>query len=75
MADEADISDERILRGVEEKRAALAAEQPVAVSVGYCLNCGPEVKLPEGQRWCDGDCRDDWEKERARQKRLAENTS
>lgn len=25
---------------------------------GYCHNCGEE--LPAG-RWCDADCRDDWE--------------
>lgn len=29
---------------------------------GFCLNCGPDVPLADGQRWCDGDCRDDWQK-------------
>lgn len=27
---------------------------------GYCLNCGET--LQPGQRWCDADCLEDWEK-------------
>ncbi len=27
---------------------------------GFCLNCNEEVEHP--LRWCDTDCRDDWEK-------------
>lgn len=33
-------------------------------ATGYCLNCGQEL-LPwsgQPQRWCDAECRDDWEK-------------
>ena len=26
---------------------------------GFCLNCGPDVPLPAGHRWCDAKCRDD----------------
>ena len=26
---------------------------------GHCLNCGED--LPAGVRWCDADCRVDWE--------------
>lgn len=42
---------------------------------GYCLACGlvfPDLTgcavLDEGQpdRWCDADCRDDWERDQAR---------
>lgn len=29
-------------------------------AIGHCLNCGPEVPLPPGKRWCDPDCRDDF---------------
>ena len=29
------------------------------VACGYCLNC--DAQLPDGQRWCDDDCRDDWQ--------------
>lgn len=34
-------------------------------ATGICLFCGEP--LPAGQRWCDADCRDDWERaQRAR---------
>lgn len=33
---------------------------------GYCLFCGEP--LPKGKRWCDADCRDQWEKERRKSK-------
>lgn len=29
---------------------------------GYCHYCGAKLNNPEA-RWCDADCRDDWEKE------------
>lgn len=32
---------------------------------GFCLNCGE--KITQKERWCDADCRDDWQK---RQKKL-----
>lgn len=31
---------------------------------GYCLFCGEP--LPRGRRWCNADCRDNWEKENRR---------
>ena len=37
-----------------------------AEPTGYCLNCGNPDILP-GMRWCDVDCRSDWE---ARQTRV-----
>jgi hypothetical protein len=33
-------------------------------AVGLCLNCSAAV--PEGHRWCDADCRDDWQARRNR---------
>jgi hypothetical protein len=36
-------------------------QPPEAVATGHCLNCD-ELLLEHGQRWCDADCRDDWEK-------------
>lgn len=38
--------------------------KPVATAVftGFCLNCDEPVQHP--RRWCDAECRDDWEKER-----------
>lgn len=35
-----------------------------ADETGFCLFCGEPV--PPGYRWCDKTCRDQWEKERAR---------
>lgn len=59
MADEADLTAER-----EEKEAParlLAARKPVGPApIGACLSC--EEVLPDGHRWCDQDCRTDWEK-------------
>lgn len=34
--------------------------------VGYCLNCGPEVKLAKPLRWCDADCQSDWTRRQRR---------
>lgn len=38
-----------------------AAKRPDAVATGYCLSCEREI-TKSGQRWCNADCRDDWEK-------------
>lgn len=34
---------------------------PKIEATGWCLFC--DEPLPEGRRWCDADCRDDWELE------------
>lgn len=61
MTDIIDTANERA-----EKDLALALKaathQSGPAAVGYCLNCGPDVPLTDGRRWCDGDCRDDWQK-------------
>lgn len=57
-ADDADRSsaiEEFFLRQAQRFRKP---EGPVAT--GWCLNC--EKETPEGRRWCDTDCRDDWER-------------
>lgn len=42
-------------------RAALRGRKPSAPApCGFCFNC--ESPLPAGRRWCDADCRDDWER-------------
>jgi hypothetical protein len=42
------------------ERFTLAARCPAApAATGHCLNCGEP--LPAGRRWCDTDCRDDWQ--------------
>ncbi len=34
---------------------------PKIEPTGKCLYC--EAPLPDGRRWCDADCRDDWQAE------------
>jgi len=67
MSDDADRSDLKIeaaiLDGVRKARAAAALPW-----TGYCLNC--EAEVVEQLRFCDADCRDDFERlERARRLR------
>lgn len=60
MADKADIAGEKeqfVMMGNLTQSKKPEGPEPR----GYCLNCGPEVKLPVGMRWCDSACRDDWE--------------
>lgn len=35
---------------------------PAAVATGRCLNCSDPIPAP--RRWCDADCRDDWQRGR-----------
>ena len=59
--DLAQVQNERL------NQAALALRKPVAPeATGRCLNCGEP--LPDGQRWCDADCRDDWQRTIARKR-------
>lgn len=45
--------------------AAMTFRKPAAPApCGHCLNC--DEPLPEGERWCDADCRTDWEKRETR---------
>ena len=55
--DLAAIEDEYIIENVRRK-AALIEVQPT----GNCLACGEPLK--ESARWCNADCRDDWERMR-----------
>lgn len=62
MADEADRADEQ---AEQTLRAALLRRLPAGPdATGLCLWCGIEVAF--GVRWCDRDCRDDWERHAAR---------
>lgn len=59
VADESDMATERELLDTELAiRAALAKHNPLP-PVGFCYNC--EARLSNGNRFCDVDCRDDWE--------------
>lgn len=60
MADEIYLASLRIdalIEGkVEQARRMAAAPQ---VAIGKCLNCHTELEPP--MRWCDTECRDDWQ--------------
>lgn len=62
MADEVDITAERLERemALMLRRRAEAGPEPT----GHCLWCGARLRRP--LRWCDAECRDDWERDRAR---------
>ncbi|MDR2092328.1 MAG: DUF2116 family Zn-ribbon domain-containing protein [Azoarcus sp.] len=58
----ADIID--LANATAEKIAADALHQRKPegpMPTGVCLYCGEP--LPDGRRWCDANCRDDWQKE------------
>lgn len=58
MADEADIANERVELIIS---TALKVRRPIGpVPNGRCYNCAEPVA--DGLRWCDNDCRDDWQK-------------
>lgn len=38
-----------------------AAKAKKVEATGCCLYCGEAV--PEGHRWCDAECRDEWQKD------------
>ena len=45
--------------------AALTKRKPLGPTpCGHCFNC--EAPLPPADRWCDADCRADWEQREAR---------
>lgn len=65
MTDIADLADDevggavdRAMRNIDTRREAEAT--------GFCLSplCGEAVDPPK--RWCDADCRDDWQRHQRR---------
>ncbi|WP_274585342.1 hypothetical protein V9W64_10550 [Neisseria leonii] len=65
MTDELDLASEReeLMRQSALYRQSKAAVRE-AEPTGSCLYC--EEPLSDGLRWCNADCRDDWERERKR---------
>lgn len=63
MADNVDQAAERTELILSVGLAYRKPEPPVAS--GRCLNCG-ELLPESGSRWCDADCKFDWEKRQAR---------
>lgn len=62
MPDFADLGSAREQLDTELALQLRRPEGPVAI--GRCLSCG--ARLARGMRWCDADCRDDWQREQPR---------
>jgi hypothetical protein len=62
--------DQACEREEKDRAVSLALRKPIGPeAVGVCLHCGEPVG--DGRRWCDGDCRDDWQRiERAKGRAL-----
>lgn len=60
MTDIYDQAAEREERDRERAIAAARASSAALPFVGACYNCDSIV--PDGHRFCDIDCRDDWER-------------
>jgi hypothetical protein len=55
---------QRDSEAIERLSERFRAHEPEAKETGYCLTCG--APLPKGRRWCDAECRDEWEREQKR---------
>lgn len=62
MADNVDVAAERIEWIARHQLAFRHPEAPHGQ--GLCLNCAEP--LTNGHRWCDRDCKEDWEKRQCR---------
>lgn len=58
--DDIDNAQEQMERDLDTALRLRRPEGPAAI--GECLWCGEP--LADGRRWCDADCRDDWEAHR-----------
>ena len=64
--DEAD----RAQMDMEQYSSVRKQQEESPKSTGYCLYCGEKLKNKD-QRWCDKDCRDDWEREWKLKKKMS----
>ena len=58
----ADLSDKAQAIIEQERNYAVATYRKPATEakvMGHCLNCGAAIK---SARWCDAECRNEWEK-------------
>lgn len=62
MADEIDLADEVTETMLKAQIERARKQQQYIPATGYCLYC--DALLGDSKRrWCDADCRDDWEQE------------
>lgn len=47
-----------------ERALKMRDRGPTIAATGECLNC--EAPVADGRRWCDADCRDDWQRAQRR---------
>lgn len=66
MADIIDHANDWVEHCAEIAQKDIRSRMPEAKHTGHCLFCEEVVDTPK--RWCDGDCRDGWERERRRKK-------
>lgn len=66
LSDQLDIASalEQKAADVAINAAREAAKKPEAEAVGHCLFCAEEFPEGDTRRWCDADCRNDWELEK-----------
>lgn len=66
MADQFDMASEHEQKATEIAQKYRKPEGPPAI--GTCYQCGEEVR--EGHRWCNAECRDDFERATGRTARV-----
>lgn len=60
-----DVSDQATAREEQERALSLQQRRPAGpLACGACHNC--DAPLPDGMRFCDLDCRDDWQARQVR---------
>ena len=60
MSDDIDKAQDHIEREEQMRRKYQLTNLLEAEATGECLNCFEPV--PAGHRWCNANCRNDWEK-------------
>lgn len=66
MPDIVDSANDWVEHCADIAQKDIRSRKPEAAATGYCLYCAET--LDTGKRWCDGDCRDGWERERRRKR-------
>lgn len=64
MADEIDMANDRAQQDLDLALAVAAAHAPPLPATGWCYNCAEP--LNDDRRFCDKDCREDYEHRLAR---------
>jgi hypothetical protein len=59
MADIIDKANDLVEMTEKFALESLRSQKPKALFTGFCLHC--EIVVEEPKRWCDADCRDQWE--------------